>query len=355
MANLKQTRLKTHFFYLDVLRALAIFAVLILHLSADPASAYGKLPALSWLSSALYNGLTRFCVPMFVLISGSLLLNPARDASIKELFSKRLPKLLIPLVVWSIIYVLFQNYGNHSFSSFSFVNTLKAFYQGPLVFHFWFLYMMIGIYLIYPVINAFIKGATESQVLYFIAIWFMVNCILGMIETLFETAAGLELYSFTGYIGYFVLGYYLQNHIFTKQQLKLAGFAGTLAFMVSVSGVILLQTCHIKHYAELIESDFTPEIPFALAGIFLFFKSYNFSEKPTWFKGIAAEISRESYGIYIVHVLFMRLLFDKAWLNISFKNYSLLWVIPVQAIAVLILSNALTKLIRMVPFLRLTV
>lgn len=355
MADLNEGKLNNRFFYFDLLRALAIFAVIILHNSADPASQYGKISNSDWLPAAFYNGLTRFCVPMFVLLSGALLLSPDRYVSIKELFSKRLPRLVIPLVVWSIIYELFQFYTDKGYGSFNLITALKTFYQGPLVFHFWFLYMMIGIYLIYPILNAFIRGATKSQVQYFIAVWFVVNCICGAIGLISGLNPGIELYSFTGYAGYFVLGYYLNSQSFTKRQLKFIYIACAAAFITSIAGVILLETAPGKGFNDVIESDFTPDIPFALAGLFLLVKNHVFTLQQTWFKSFVTQISKESYGIYILHVLFVRLLFDKLYLHIGFKNLSLLWVIPIKATVVLILSYSLTKLIRMVPGLRMTV
>ena len=101
MAN---DQLNCRVFYFDFLRALAIIAVVFIHFSADVAGQYRKIATPDWLSAAFYNGLTRGCVPLFVMLSGALLLNPDKTVSIKEVFSKRLPKLVIPLVVWSIIY-----------------------------------------------------------------------------------------------------------------------------------------------------------------------------------------------------------------------------------------------------------
>lgn len=348
-------QLKSRFFYFDFLRALAIFAVIVLHFSADPAGQYGKISTSDWLSAALYNGLTRCCVPLFVLLSGALLLNPAKEVSIKELFAKRLPRLAIPLVVWSIIYEAFQFTTDKGYGEFHLIPVLKIFYQAPLVFHFWFLYMMIGIYLIYPIMNAFIRAAAKSHIQYFIVMWFIINCILGIAGTVFALNIGIELNSFIGYIGYFVLGYYLKNYTFTKRQLTRIYIASFAAFVISIAGIILLQAFHDIGFNDLIESDFTPDIPFALAGIFLLAKNHIADLKPGWWQKLIIQLSKESYGIYIVHVLFVRLLFDKIYLGFGFANGSLLWVIPLKAAVVLILSFGLAKLIRIVPWLRATV
>jgi surface polysaccharide O-acyltransferase-like enzyme len=355
MADKGRKKPQNRYYYFDFLRALAIFAVIILHDSADAAGQYGKIPATDWLSAAFYNGLTRCCVPMFVLLSGALLLRSDRDVTISEVFRKRLPKLVIPLVVWSIIYEAFQFYTDKGYGTFNLLTALKIFYQGPLVFHFWFLYMMIGIYLVYPILNTFIRAATKSQVQYFIAVWFVTNCVCGIIGIATGLNIAVELNFFTGYVGYFVLGYYINHYTFSASQLKLI-YAGCLvAFIISIGAIILLQTLRDKGFNDLIESDFTPDIPFALAGIFLLIKNHTFNLKPGWWQKNITQISTESYGIYIVHVLFVRLLFDKIYLNIAFKNQSLLWVVPAKSTAVLVLSYGLTKLIRMVPWLRMTI
>lgn len=355
MADLNHDKSDNRYYYFDFLRALAIFAVIILHNSADQVGQYGKLSNTDWLSAAFYNGLTRFCVPMFVLLSGALLLNPAKEITVKELFTKRLPRLVIPLLVWSVFYEIFQYSTDKGYGQFHFLAALKTFYLGPLVFHFWFLYMLIGIYLIYPVLNAFVRAASRSLVFYFIVLWFITNCVFGMIGIIYGLSVGVELNGFTGYLGYFMLGYYLQHFGFSKQQLYIIYGLTILSLFASIAAAILLHTQGVKSALEIIECDFTPDIPFTLAGLFLLLKNHAFTPKQTWFKSIISQLGRESYGIYIVHVLWMRLLFDKLYLGLGFGNQSLFWVIPFKAIVVLALSYALTKLIRLVPGLRATV
>ncbi|MES2111649.1 MAG: acyltransferase family protein [Bacteroidota bacterium] len=342
-------------FYFDILRAAAIFAVIVLHFSADAAGQYHKIATSDWLSAAFYNGLTRCCVPLFVLLSGALLLNPDKEVSISEVFVKRLPKLIIPLVVWSIIYETFQFTTDKGYGKFHLITALKTFYQGPLVFHFWFLYMMIGIYLIYPIINSFIRAATKSQVQYFILMWFIANCLLGVAGPVLNLNIGIELNSFIGYTGYFVLGYYLNNYTFTAPRLNSIYLLSVLAFISSVTGIILLQYFGYAGFNDVIESDFTPDIPIAIAGIFLLAKHYDRNLKLGWWHNAVSFVSKESYGIYIVHVLFVRLFFDKIYLGFGFGDGCLLWVVPVKAVIVLVLSLGLARLIRLAPFLRQTI
>src|SRR6476619_5061675 len=100
-------------FYADMLRAISILAVIILHNAADYDDQLGDIPMSHWWSGVVWDGLVRFCVPMFVVLSGVFLLKAGKEVTYKEVFFKRLPKILIPLVFWSIVYVLYQNYSDH--------------------------------------------------------------------------------------------------------------------------------------------------------------------------------------------------------------------------------------------------
>ena len=148
------------FFYADFLRALAVAAVIVMHNSSDLADQYGKVPMPDWWAGVFYNGISRFCIPVFVMLSGAFLLRPGKEVGMKELFFKRLARLCIPLLCWSIIYVAYNYYTGQAqgdeedpVKKFNLPDTLYTFYKGPVIFHLWYLYMLIGIYLLYPFLN----------------------------------------------------------------------------------------------------------------------------------------------------------------------------------------------------------
>lgn len=141
---------------------------------------------------------------------------------------------------------------------FNLLRALKIFYQVPLVFHFWFLYMMIGIYVVDPILNTFIRTATKSQVQYFIAVWFITNCICGIIGIAAGLNIAIELNFFTGYVGYFVLGYYINNYTFPAPQLKLIYLGCLAAFIVSISGIIYCKPFATKGLMTLLKATLHP-------------------------------------------------------------------------------------------------
>jgi len=346
-------------FFAEILRALAIFAVIILHNSADYGEQYGQIPMSHWWAGTIWDGLVRFCVPMFVMLSGAFLLKSGKEVSIKEVFTKRLPKIVIPLIAWSIIYVLYASYHtDKGISGMDVKEQLKTFLEGPVIYHFWFLYMMIGIYLLYPIINLFITSAKKVHIEYFLIVWFLTNCIFATIEILFDLSIGIDLSFFTGYVGYFILGYYLYTYTFTQKQLNSAYLLGVAGFLLSALFPYLCILLNFENRGSLIESDFTIDIVLVEIALFLWFKNRTYNEDSTGvLKKSISEISKESFGIYLVHVLLMQALFENdLTLFPKFANmvgtWHPTWGIPLKALIILILSYAVTKLISQVPFIR---
>lgn len=346
-------------FFAEILRTLAIFAVIILHNAADYGEEYGQIPISYWWSGTIWNGLVRFCVPMFVMLSGAFLLKKGKEVSIKEVFAKRLPKIFIPLTAWSIIYVLYAVYHtDEGIIGIDIKEQLKTFLEGPVIYHLWFLYMMIGIYLLYPIVNLFINSAKEVHVRYFLMVWFLTNCIFATLEILFDLNIGIDLSFFTGYVGYFVLGYYLYTYTFSQRQLKIAYMLGIIGFLLSVLFPYICILLNFENRAALIESDFTIDIVFAEIALFLWYKNRTYNEESKGlFKKSISEISKESFGIYLVHVLLMQIFFEKDMT--LFQKFSALvdtwhpaWAIPVKSVMILILSYTIIKLIKQIPYVR---
>ena len=105
--------------------------------------------------------------------------------------------------------------------------------------------------------------------------------------------------------------------------------------------------------STLIESDFTPDIVLSVTGLILWFKNRNFSDKPNVVAKIISQMSKESFGIYLVHVLVMEIIFsdDRSYADIVdgwHPGYGIL----LKAIIILIISFIVVKIIRLIPYVR---
>src|ERR1700749_2914497 len=95
--------------WISNLRLLALYAVIILHCSSPLLAGYGKVPASDWWVGDFFNAITRFAVPVFVMITGALLLN--RDYEIGDFLKKRLTRVVVPFLFWSLVYIWYSWYN----------------------------------------------------------------------------------------------------------------------------------------------------------------------------------------------------------------------------------------------------
>src|SRR5690349_17287048 len=109
--------------WINNLRMIALFAVIILHTTSPVLGQYHKVPMWIWLTGDFYNSLVRFAVPVFVMISGALLLN--KEYELSDFLKKRLSRVVIPFLFWSCIYIVYMFYNEELDYSGDFWITLK--------------------------------------------------------------------------------------------------------------------------------------------------------------------------------------------------------------------------------------
>src|SRR5437773_8796972 len=95
----------------DLIRVCALLAVIVLHVAAVPVTHFRELPLHDWWWANAYDSLARPCIPLFVMLSGALLLTP-RDWHACTFARRRAGKVVIPFVAWSGIYAVW-NYVVH--------------------------------------------------------------------------------------------------------------------------------------------------------------------------------------------------------------------------------------------------
>ena len=169
--------------WVDFLRVLACFLVVFSH-SCDAFVAQFNNDYGTFLQGCALGSLVRPCVPLFVMMSGVLLL-PVRG-TMNEFYSKRLKRLAVPLVFWSLalplafyLYLNFAVSSNSPFidmSSFTWEMTLRKMYTFIFNFNYdttplWYLYMLIGLYFIMPVLSAWLEKATQKEIKTFLYLW----------------------------------------------------------------------------------------------------------------------------------------------------------------------------------------
>ena len=339
--------MKERLLYLDWLRMFATFMVVTIHVSAPyVGTPYYDAPT-NWLGANFYESISRASVPLFVMISGALLLGDGREISYKAFLTKRVSKIFVPLLCWSFIYYIYQVI-DHWYPSFSIKQFISMFLSDSLSMHFWFMYMILGIYLTTPIIKIFIRHAKKRDIEYFLILWFYVSFIVKIMVKYIGLSFNIELFHVTNYIGFFVLGYYL-SHFEWKR------IGGKMSVLITVIGMSL--TFSLTYFFTIryggIFHDFwynyhTFGVLLSAIGIFLMCKHYLSKIK---LGGVFNSLNRLSFGIYLVHILVMWIFAD-AVINRLQVLFHPIVSIPLTVIFVVAVSSLVTLIISKIPIVK---
>lgn len=331
--------------WIDNLRVLATICVVFIHVSSPLLYRFEGKPDLNWWIGNIYDGTVRFCVPVFIMITGSLMLS--KDYALNEFIKIKMMRIIIPFIFWSTIYLaygLISKFFNEGYLTFSSIleYSLNSFVFGSS-YHLWYIYMIIGIYLFIPIISKWTKNCSENQILYFLFIW-VISIIISQ-PSIQAYMPKFNLTYFSGFIGYLILGYYLS--IKKLNECKNINYFSLFLFLIgnaiTIYGTYLLSS-NKGHFVGDLYRYLTLNVLMSSVGIFVFFKQVNTTNNKT-IALISSLISRFSFGIYLVHVLVLMLL-NKIGMSGNFINPVI--GIPVTTIICLIISvfiiNVLDKL-----------
>ena len=326
-------------FYLDVLRLVAMLGVIFLHVSAKEYHMYYL--TYDWYLSVIGDSSVRWSVPLFVMISGALFLNPDKNVTYKDILRKYIPRLLLAYVCWSLLYTIFQ-IAVASFISKEFV--FDTYFLRPY-FHLWFLPMLMGVYLLVPLL----RKISEDKVLlqYGLILWICVLAVAFFLVHEIPQISELFVVNLVlGFAGYFLLGHFVSQHTITKRQEGLIYAIGIAGLVITIGGNILLSR-HLGMPTERFLPYLSPFVVMTATSLFVLAKQ-NEAALQKKLSSIVAYVRKDLFGIYLVHGMWLRLF------NITFfrdlSNH--LITFPLITLIIFAFSLYTAKLLRKIPFLR---
>jgi surface polysaccharide O-acyltransferase-like enzyme len=191
----------------DLIRAVAIFGVLLLHSSNDMSPAVmNQWEIYRWLTVDVYQSLGRIGVPLFVMLTGVLLLQPSKTESLKAFFKKRWARLGLPFFFWGTLYFVYI-YLTHN-NTITANTIINGWLNGPYM-QFWYIYMLAGLYLLTPILRVLIAHIDAKTMKYFIVLWVLSASIVPLITYFTSITVNSGVFTVTGWVGYYILGIYL--------------------------------------------------------------------------------------------------------------------------------------------------
>ncbi|MET3726993.1 surface polysaccharide O-acyltransferase-like enzyme [Fictibacillus halophilus] len=327
--------------YANALRALAIMAVVMIHVIA---SLMAVDISKTWWLANIIDSFARWSVPVFVMVSGALLLG--KDEPLSVFFKKRASKIIIPFLFWTIFYELFTY--RSQFDLFSVKAAIVNIYSGQAYYHLWFLYMIVGIYFVTPLFRAIAKNT--SILVYFVVIWFFMT-LENVVFYFTSTHLGFKLGVFWGFAGYFVLGYLLAKHELSKRMTGLVYIGGVIGMFITIFGTYYMTST--KGKLDIFWLDYlAPNTVFVSMAVFVLFKK-SFKANIKWINSFAAA----SFGIFLIHPFFLTLykssLFqDLFGFALHSRTYHVLFGIPVTFIVVTLSSYIAVVILQRIPIVK---
>lgn len=310
--------------YLNILRLLATLGVVVLHCSSTWLD-NGIYVDEDHLAFSFYDLINVFTVPMFVLISGALFLNPAKDTGYRIIISKYVRRISLALLIFGLPMCIAEMF----FSGGSWGSAVFNFLTGNSWGHMWYLYMLVGLYLMTPILKAFVCCSTRKSLFVALVVLFIMSSVLPTLKYYGIPINGWLTFN-NPYIFLYLAGYYLVT--MKVNRVKLWMIIAVLAICVFIICSKAIAGTDTKMY-------FAPESLIMAMSLFLLFKKKDFK----WH--IADLIAPYCFGIYITHTLFYNFL--QKVVHVSPADYMNAWIsIPILGMLVFLLSLGICYILR---------
>lgn len=316
----------------DALRVFSIFCVVVLHVSGKGWIEY-PVGAPQWAACNLFDGLTRFCVPAFVMLSGMQLLHPDKNPALP----KRLIRIAAAYGFWSALYAAAGSLreGDASFWT--------RFLQGH--YHLWFLFMIAGLYLVTPFLRAI--AAEKKRCEYFLLLASVFALLLPTARKAGYPLAWFDQFQLQlvlGYSGYFVAGYYFAKYDFSKTARRVIYALGIAGAFVTVFGTFYLSV-RAARAEDWLYSYFSPCVALSAVAVFTLFRQIRWR----WNARLLERAARLVFGVYLSHDFFLSLLFR---LTAGLPFYMTAPYIVLASLAVFLLALSLSFALSKIPLLK---
>lgn len=371
--------------WLDFLRVTACFLVMTVHatepfyLGGDGTLVLSAADAF-WVS--LFEGVARCCVPLFVIASGYLQLPLKYSAG--KFFRRRFVRIVVPMVLWTLVYALVNG-------------SLVANFKGLLLNfnyaagHLWFVYMLLGLYLVMPVLSPWLEKVSRKELGAYLGLWGIsllipfVREYAGGLAPMIYAADGLPapalfplwgeaswnpfglFYYLSGFVGYMLLGVFVKRFVPTGRLVRTVGWTLFLVGFILVCFGFMqrIVACGPFPVQGSVEVAVAWEaaiafcgLPVALTalGLTLVYRGGSGEGSSAFYRHIVLPLSTAGYGMYLMHMLVLGPVsaWTRGWLGTGAEALlGPVWTTPVEILGTALITfpvvGLVAVLVRRIP------
>ena len=303
-------KLRDRIYSFDIMRIIAACAVIMIHISADYVI---TLDGNTWdfLLANFFNSFSRFAVPMFVMISGALMLDENKAVSSSKILQ----------IIWNMLFILFSWSFFYAISfnlikpvlfheEISVASAITTFFYGH--YHMWYLYVQIGLYAVTPLLRFFVKKENATLIRYYLILAVIIcftipfanhilNHFLYEKDALASFVNKFKLECFYEYLIYYVLGWYITHVGIQKKYHKFLYLAGITGLAITIIGTQIHSYMGNSNY--FFENNSINVFVYSVAlftWIHSLFQTKKASLNQTWIK-----LSNYTFGVYLIHCCYL--------------------------------------------------
>lgn len=354
-------------FWVHFVRAMAVLFVVLLHVAAQILQLDVPFESYAWWVANIIDSAMRFCVPLLFMLSGFLLVG--KQEPLGEFFRKRMSKIAIPLIIWSLVYICWillveakdptpispftEEIGQAVTQMFPF--SLFGLLFAPAYYHLWFMYALIGLYLCIPLVRILVQNADRSLLKYFVVLWAIATYVFPALMQA-KMYIGIDIGLVTGNVGFLVLGYLLGTTEITTRKVMLMFPLFVLGVTLTALGTWWISTP--EELNQLFYGNMPNSLLMSIPGFLIlrYIGQHSRLLNQGFVKKAILKCSQCAFGIYLVHALFLYC-YHKGLFGFTLDAVQgeVLLFVPLTTIAVYASSLLVVSGLRKVPYLRAAV
>jgi surface polysaccharide O-acyltransferase-like enzyme len=286
----------------------AILAVVVVHETGvgvgrrgpgDPATA-------AWWAANVVDSGVRWCVPVFLMVSGALLLDPRRTERPRDFYRRRLGRIGVPLAVWTAVYLAFRAlYLGDDLDAHRAARDVAA---GTPFLQLYFLYVLGVLYLLTPFLRVIVRHTTYRMQAAFAGLLLGLGAVDQVLASFLAVGGASAATRFLPYAGYFTVGWLLRDVPLTTRHVRIAAaaFAGSVAATAALVAVTAIGAGYGSP-GRYIYGYLSPTVVVMSLAAFVLLRAWGRRHPPgtRFAPGRRTRAwSQLTFGVYLVHPLF---------------------------------------------------
>ena len=244
-----------------------------------------------------------WAVPVFLMVTGALLLDPEKEISIGRILRRYAGRILIALLIFCLVFRIFDMaMDGEPFTAAGILYAFVELFTGKSWGHLWYLYLLIGVYLMLPFFRAVVRGCSRKELLYLLIVYVVFLSLLPMTE-MAGVHCGFYITTAIIYPLYLLCGYMIHNGL-----LPIGRTAGICLAAAGTAALLVLTWISCRTGADSLNYMFGYSSIAVIAqtlGVFAIFDSIRFKSSSPVCRAVL-QMDRCSFGIYLIHMIFVR-------------------------------------------------